>query len=100
MLSFYCKYFNKSFSFLLFLLLILQLPEQQTLSLIASNLPVVSDVTSNNSPLSSVSVCYFCFIAVKNHNCSGIFLLFFFQELALMCLFSLLSDNGMTNVVS
>lgn len=63
--------------------------------MIASNLPVVSGVTSNNSPLSSVSICYSWFIAVKNHSCTGIS---FYRELTLIYLFSLISDNGMTNV--
>lgn len=65
--------------------------------MIASNLPVVSGVTSNNGPLSTVSTCYFCFITVKNHNCTGIS---FYRELTLIYIFSLVSDNGMTNVLS
>jgi len=65
--------------------------------MIASNLPVAPGATHNSSPLSSVAVCYFWFIAVRNHNCTGIS---FYRELTLIYLFSLIADNGMTSVLS
>lgn len=74
MLNFYCKLLENSFSFLVFLLLIFAASHTVDLeSTIAGNLPDVSGVTSDSSPLSSLSRCYYCFIAVKNHNCTGFF---------------------------